>query len=135
MPRLLSPSLRQFLQLSGIALATVCSTTMIISPKALAQSSSENHPTLVENYGKLPLVFELNQGQTDSRVKFLSRGQGYSIYLTGTSATLELLEPSRLASRSGLPRNAARGKTPPNRSDLIGMELVNAKSATKNRGQ
>jgi len=30
---------------------------------------------LVETYGKLPLNFEANVGQTSSRVKFLSRGR------------------------------------------------------------
>ena len=29
---------------------------------------------LAEAYGKLPLSFEANQGQTDKRVKFLARG-------------------------------------------------------------
>lgn len=29
-------------------------------------------------YGNLPLSFEPNQGQTDARVRFLSRGQGYT---------------------------------------------------------
>src|SRR5262249_30588695 len=36
----------------------------------------------VESYGKLPLSFEANQGQTDRQVKFLSRGGGYSLFLT-----------------------------------------------------
>src|SRR5262249_25027880 len=31
-------------------------------------------PRLVEAYGKLPLSFEINKGQTDSQVKFLARG-------------------------------------------------------------
>ena len=31
---------------------------------------------MAESYGKLPLSFELNKGQTDSRVRFLSRGSG-----------------------------------------------------------
>ena len=39
-------------------------------------------PPLVKAYGKLPLSFEINRGQTDSRVKFLSRGSGYSLFLT-----------------------------------------------------
>ena len=30
----------------------------------------------------VPLNFEANQGQTDSHVKFLSRGDGYSLFLT-----------------------------------------------------
>ena len=36
---------------------------------------------IVENYGKLPLSFEKNQGQTDEKVKFLSRGSGYTLFL------------------------------------------------------
>jgi hypothetical protein len=43
-----------------------------------------------ENYGKLPLSFEANKGQTDARVKFLSRGQGYSFFLTPSEAVMTL---------------------------------------------
>src|SRR5688572_3044342 len=39
-----------------------------------------------ESYGNLPLQFEANHGQTDSRVKFLSRGSGYTLFLTATEA-------------------------------------------------
>ena len=41
-------------------------------------------------YGKLPLSFEPNQGQTDERVKFLSHGRGYGLFLTGNEAVLTL---------------------------------------------
>jgi hypothetical protein len=41
-------------------------------------------------YGKLPLRFEANHGQTDSKVKFLSRGHGYSLFLTGGEAVIAL---------------------------------------------
>ena len=54
-------------------------------------------------YGKLPLSFEANRGQSDSRVKFLSRGSGYSLFLTSNEAVLVLSrsggEESRTASR------------------------------------
>ena len=43
-----------------------------------------------EAYGKLPLSFEINEGQTDGRVKFLSRGAGYKLFLTSTEAVLSL---------------------------------------------
>jgi len=36
---------------------------------------------VAEEYGKLPLSFEANHGQTDSKVKFLSRGPGYQLFL------------------------------------------------------
>jgi len=37
---------------------------------------------------KLPLSFERNSGQVDSRVKFFSRGPGYNVFLTDTGAVL-----------------------------------------------
>ena len=49
---------------------------------------------VVESYGKLPLSFEANRGQSGSQVKFLSRGNGYSLFLTATEAVLSL-KPSR----------------------------------------
>src|SRR3990167_2290491 len=51
-----------------------------------------------EAYGKLPLSFELNQGQTDEQVKFLSRGRGYSLFLTSTEAVLVLRQGTRRSS-------------------------------------
>ena len=48
---------------------------------------------VVERYGNLPLSFEANRGQTDSDVKFLSRGNGYSLFLTSTEAVLSLKKP------------------------------------------
>jgi hypothetical protein len=41
-------------------------------------------------YGQLPLSFEPNVGQASGAVKFLSRGGGYTLYLTGDEAVLAL---------------------------------------------
>ncbi|PYU31261.1 MAG: hypothetical protein DMG28_15825 [Acidobacteria bacterium] len=38
-----------------------------------------------ESYGKLPLSFDANRGQTDSQVRFLSRGTGYTLFLAPTA--------------------------------------------------
>jgi hypothetical protein len=51
----------------------------------------------VESYGRLPLSFEANQGQTDRQVRFLSRGSGYSLFLTGSEAVLSLRKPSAVS--------------------------------------
>ena len=53
------------------------------------------------SFAKLPLSFEANQGQTDAHVKFVSRGSGYTLFLTGDEVTLELTS-SRPESRSSL---------------------------------
>src|SRR5258708_28159814 len=45
---------------------------------------------VLESYGRLPLSFELNRGQTDPRVKFLSRGNGYTLFLNSNEAVLNL---------------------------------------------
>jgi hypothetical protein len=43
-----------------------------------------------ENYSRLPIRFEANDGQTDAKVKFLSRGGGYGLFLTQSEAVLTL---------------------------------------------
>jgi hypothetical protein len=50
------------------------------------------------NYGKLPLTFEANQGQSGAKVKFLSRGQGYTAFLTsgGIALSLRPNQPARV---------------------------------------
>ena len=48
---------------------------------------------VAEAYGKLPLSFEANEGQVDKTVKFLSRGQGYTLFLTPAEAVLSLRGP------------------------------------------
>ncbi|MFL6335254.1 MAG: FG-GAP-like repeat-containing protein [Pyrinomonadaceae bacterium] len=45
---------------------------------------------LSEGYGRLPLRFEANLGQTSRQVKFLARGSGYSLFLTEAGAVLRL---------------------------------------------
>lgn len=46
-------------------------------------------------YGNLPLSFETNRGQAREPVKFLSRGPGYTLYLTPTEAVLTWPEAER----------------------------------------
>jgi hypothetical protein len=47
------------------------------------------------HYGKLPLSFEANTGQTDARVKFLARGNGYALFLTKDEAVVALRKSVR----------------------------------------
>ena len=77
-----------------------------------------------EAYGKLPLSFEVNQGQTDGHVKFLSRGSGYSLFLTSTEAVLSL-------HRSGPGDTAGRGDNGP---DVLRMNLVGANQHARIEG-
>ncbi len=76
---------------------------------------------LSEAYGKLPLVFESNQGQTAPEVTFLSRGPGYGLFLTPTEAVLTL-------------SRAADAKADHVEVTMVGMKLVGAKAKPEMAG-
>jgi photosystem II stability/assembly factor-like uncharacterized protein len=59
----------------------------------LASAVAPAKTTIAERFGRLPLSFELNGGQSDQAVKFLSRGPGYQLFLTATEAVLSLEKP------------------------------------------
>src|SRR5216117_3523248 len=71
-----------------------------------------------ESYGKLPLLFEANRGQTHKDVHFLSRGPGYGLYLTAGEAVLVLAKPNPDAKRD------ARGAKAQEKSLALRMSLV-----------
>ncbi|HTZ95087.1 MAG TPA: SBBP repeat-containing protein [Terriglobales bacterium] len=52
-------------------------------------------PEVRAAYEHLPLIFEKNQGQTDGRVRFVARGDGYGLFLTSQEAVLALRHASR----------------------------------------
>ncbi|MEO6183768.1 MAG: SBBP repeat-containing protein, partial [Verrucomicrobiota bacterium] len=45
---------------------------------------------VIRSHANYPMSFEANQGQVDSKVKFLSRGLGYTLFLTPTEAVFTL---------------------------------------------
>ena len=60
------------------------------SPMTSSEVTGEHS---VEAYGTRPLIFEANQGQTDTQVDFLSRGRGYTMFLTPTEVALSIVLP------------------------------------------
>jgi len=69
---------------------TESSTENAVADRQTAETESETKRRAAENYGRLPINFEPNAGQTDERVKYLARGQGYSLFLTEREAVLAL---------------------------------------------
>ena len=61
---------------------------------ALAAKQQAEASATLQN---LPLRFELNQGQSDARVKFLSRGSNHTLFLTASEAVLALRDPGKQA--------------------------------------
>ncbi|MGA3328040.1 MAG: hypothetical protein ABSF45_26620 [Terriglobia bacterium] len=88
----------------GMVAAKVSSRPSDLPEKRSTQRAELVHPRqprLAQNYGKPPLSFELNQGQTDARVRFLARGGGDTIFLTDDEAVLTLRKSSPGKSRLG----------------------------------
>ena len=59
------------------------------------QSQQAQQEKMKQALGRLPMSFEVNQGQVDDSVKYLSRGHGYQVFLTDSEAVLVLQSPSR----------------------------------------
>jgi Concanavalin A-like lectin/glucanases superfamily/Beta-propeller repeat len=55
----------------------------------------KNTPTLRAAFAQLPLSFEANAGQTNSEVRYLARGAGYTIFLTANETVLSLKNGQR----------------------------------------
>ncbi len=58
-------------------------------PPSVSGPGAEREAT-ARDYGELPLSFEPNAGRTDRRADFISRGPGYTLFLTGGGAVLSL---------------------------------------------
>ncbi|WP_441303061.1 DUF7948 domain-containing protein [Candidatus Nitrospira allomarina] len=84
--------------------------------KALNPSFPSPHST----FSHTPLSFEANQGQTDSHVQYLSRGNGYNLFLTSNEAVLTLTKADQ--TNTGTAESA--NKSEPRRTATVRMQLV-----------
>ena len=100
-----------------------------LAPNPSPAASSPIRPggmQIRESYGKLPLSFEANQGQTDPQVRFLARGLGYSLFLTSSEAVLSLARAQGSDGNAAVLRMKFIGANP--RSEVRGLEALPAKS-------
>ncbi|MGB8508202.1 MAG: SBBP repeat-containing protein [Pyrinomonadaceae bacterium] len=97
----------------------------LASPSAGGVATSEK--SLAAGYGRLPLMFESNRGQVASgRVKFISRGKGYTLFLTSDGAVMSMRPTSAQRSRS-----AAQA----NESSVVSMKLAGVSRSARLEGQ
>jgi hypothetical protein len=112
-------------RLTGLLLAGLfltCAEASAITASTPASSDAAKH--VAANYGKIPLSFEPNKGQTDASVQFLSRGSGYSLFLTQGEVVLNLerqqaAAPAQDEKPAAAPREASH-------IDTLRMKLVGA---------
>jgi hypothetical protein len=90
-----------------------------------------------EAYSRLPLSFEENRGQVDKEVKFLSRGAGYTLFLTPTEAVLALRQSD---GKETMTNDAATPSSIPTKShptlmSALRMKLSGANQSPAVRGE
>jgi len=83
-------------------------------------SGQRSATTVALEYAKTPLAFEANFGQANPEAKFLSRGQGYEIFLTPKESVFVL----KNASGAGASKDQAQKNT-----SILRMKLIGANSA------
>ncbi len=69
------------------------------------------------------MVFERNEGQTDTSVKFLARGSGYSLFLREKEAVLALAQPAEPSKKE----KDGSGRKPvaqPEKADLVRLKFA-----------
>ena len=81
-------STRRRLDLESLEVRLCLSTLPVGTSTTVPDAATQAH--LSAAYGQLPLSFQINKGQTNPRVNFLTQGSGYTAFLTPTSAVMEL---------------------------------------------
>lgn len=77
---------------------------------------------IASQFGQLPLSFELNKGQLDDAVKFMSHGAGYDLFLTADETVL------RVHKLKAQPDNVREGA-------VLRLKLLGASSSPQATGQ
>jgi Beta-propeller repeat len=96
----------------------------------LAHTADSISSQVMQTYGKLPLSFEINQGQTAPEVRFLSRGAGYELFLTSTEAVMMVGAPVQ-ADRHRLEGPSAKWSAP---ASVLRVKLVGSNVAAMVQG-
>ena len=73
-----------------------------IATPELQSVAPADHKSVLQTFGRLPMVFEPNRGQASQDVKFLSRGADYSLFLTENEAVIVLAEQKTTVAASTL---------------------------------
>jgi len=111
-----------------------------VSPSTSASSAQVENQTIAEGelkkaYGKIPIGFESNQGQTDSQVKFLARGSGYNLFLTPSEAVLVLSRSTARARQSRFPLDKTAGEDEKRITTVLRMRFLNANAQAQLVGE
>lgn len=115
---------RCFVALGLFGLAIIGLSLSLSKAQGASLRNAHNLKLRTSRFAHLPLNFEANRGQTDSRVKYLARGLNYTLFLTEHDAVLTLS-----SGRSGSTGQKAAS------SAVIRLRLLGSASAVRVTGQ
>lgn len=132
--------LRRASLLAWLVLTVAVSASLFAASNTPGLRSTPNESAkvkILESYGRVPLHFEANNGQTDRRVKFLALGSGYTLFLTSTEAVLALDKPVVNNNRGESVAALKATKTYADKSPraVLRMKLVGANPAPQIEGR
>jgi hypothetical protein len=113
------------------------STNAITAATPVTQLSATQKEDWSRGYGKLPLAFEVNQGQTAPDVRFLAHGAGYQLFLTSQEAVLTLHRPLAASPRGTKGPTSLAGRRKPGgalKTSVLRMHLDGANPAAEIAG-
>lgn len=119
-PEVPSPSPSSSLSISREAAHSQNSAAHLSMTAVSTPITANSKPKTESVLGKLPLIFEPNEGQAQAAVNFISRGAGYGLFLDARGATLALQT-----------RTASNGSS---HEQILRMKLVGANGAAKIAG-
>jgi Big-like domain-containing protein/List-Bact-rpt repeat protein len=102
------------------------------APNTIAKpGAGETKQSISPKSVSIPLFFEANKGQTDSRVKFLTRGNGYTLFMTPTETVLAESGSRMMGNKEGFGA-APEFKSVP--AGALRMQLIGANRAPRMKG-
>ncbi|MGH8637239.1 MAG: hypothetical protein ACREUZ_08920, partial [Burkholderiales bacterium] len=121
---------------AGIAQDLADSTTSVTTRKAESGPDLRRRDLATDGFGRVPLAFEVNEGQTHGDVKFLARGRGYALFLTTREAILALQPVSSARPDAADRRTLTHRVNLDERQDgaIVRMQLVGARRDARIEG-
>lgn len=116
---------------AALALLTISTLVSGTTTQTSAREQGPNTPGTTNVFGRLPLQFEANVGQSRPGIDFLSRRPGFTLGLSATEAVFSLVRSEVPQRREKAPRlTEPRRKVPA----VVRMQLAGANGAARKTG-
>src|SRR5262249_52955700 len=93
-----------------------------------SSQTPDSTAALTQDYGRMPLGFEANVGQTDPTAQFIGRANQYTVFLTATGPVLTLQRPlSQTLGKDAVPVGLVE--------DVLGLQLIGSDPTVRGTGQ